>query len=377
MKIPFVKNSSLTKFMKIPFIKNSGLYKILPKTGKVASSPWTIKYIWKKRDTKVKINLINYNETIYSEQKLSSIKDTLAFNTEKSIKWINVTWVHNEKIIHEIGEQYGIHPLVLEDVANTTQRPKIEEYEDYLFIIIKIITYSIETHEVIIEQVSLLVWDDYVISFQEKENEVFKWIIERIRNKKGKICRLWSDYLMYAIIDAVVDQYFLVIEQISEKMEELEDELMFSANQNLLNKIYSIKKEIVYLKKSIWPIREVINSLQLAENKIINKHTYIYLRDVYNHTIQVIETVETFRDLTSGMLDLYLSTVSNKLNEIMKVLTIFSAIFIPLTFLAWVYWMNFKFMPELWMKWTYPAWWIFCIILTTTMIVIFRKKKWL
>lgn len=377
MKIPFVKKSSLTKFMKIPFIKNSGISRIIPKTSKVAASPWTISYIWKKREHRVKMNLINYNETVYNEQKLATINDVAVFDKEKTTKWINVIWVHNEKIIDEIGAHYGIHPLVLEDIANTTLRPKIEEYDNYLFIIIKIIYFSSETHEFEIDQLSLIIWDDYVISFQEADNNVFKWIIERISNKKGKISRLWSDYLMYAIIDAVVDQYFFAIEQVSEKMEELEDELMLSADKKLLNKIYSIKKEIVYLKKSIWPLREVISTLQHSENKIIKKNTSIFIRDVYNHTIQVIETVETFRDLTSGMLELYLSSVSNKMNEIMKVLTIFSAIFIPLTFLAWVYGMNFQYMPELAMKWTYPAWWLFCIFVTILMLVAFKKKKWL
>ncbi len=377
MKIPFVKKSSLTKFMKIPFIKNSGISRIIPKTSKVAASPGTISYIWKKRENRVKINLINYNETVYNEQKLATINDVAVFDKEKSTKWINVTWVHNEKIIDEIGAHYGIHPLVLEDIANTTLRPKIEEYDNYLFIIIKIIYFSNETHEFEIDQLSLIIWNDYVISFQEADNNVFKWIVERISNKKGKICRLWSDYLMYAIIDAVVDQYFFAIEQVSEKMEELEDELMLSADKKLLNKIYSIKKEIVYLKKSIWPLREVISYIQHSENKIIKKNTSIFIRDVYNHTIQVIETVETFRDLTSWMLELYLSSVSNKMNEIMKVLTIFSAIFIPLTFLAWVYGMNFQYMPELSMKWTYPAWWGFCIFLTILMLVAFKKKKWL
>lgn len=377
MKIPFIKRSSLSKIMKIPFIKDSGLARILPKTGKVADSPWTIRYIWKKRENKVKINITNYNEIESSQKTLKSIKEILDFSMEKSIKWIGITWVHNEKIIHEVWELYNIHPLVLADVANTTQRAKIEEYDNYMFIIAKVINYSKETHEVVIEQVSLIVWKDYVISFQEKENDIFDWIKERISNKKWRISRLWSDYLMYAIIDAIVDEYFMVLEQVSEKMEELEDELMFSANQNLLNKIYSIKKEVVYLKKSIRPLREVIATMQNNENKIINKHTYIYLRDVYNHTIQVIETVETFRDLASGMLDLYLSTVSNKMNEIMKVLTIFSAIFIPLTFLAWVYWMNFQFMPELWMKIAYPIWWIFSITLAIVMLIVFKKKKWL
>ena len=377
MKIPLPENINIKKIMSIPFIKNSGLSRILPKTDEVASPPGTIKYIWKKRETKVKINLINYNENESSEKTIKNISDLTEYNTQKSIKWIDIKWVHNEKLIHEIWELYDIHPLVLEDVANTTQRPKIEEYADYTFIVLKIINFSKEKHEVNIEQFSILVGKDYVISFDENEYDDFKWVKARILSGKWKITKLWSDYLMYAIMDAVVDQYFTVLEEISEKMEELEDELMFSPNQNLLNKIYSLKKEIVYLKKSIWPLRDVISSIQHSENKLITKNTMVYLRDLYDHTIQAIETVETFRDLTWWMLDLYLSTVSNKMNEVMKVLTIFSAIFIPLTFLAWVYGMNFEYMPELSMKIAYPIWWICVVVLIIIMLLIFRRKKWL
>lgn len=369
-------NNKLKDFINSPF--KSSLSKLIPKTWKIADSPWTITYIWKKRDTKVTIDYLSYNENISNEKiykRITEFKNEI--ENDKLKKWINVTWVHNERIIHQIWEIFNIHPLVLADIANTTQRPKIEEYDDYFFVIAKIIDFSTNTHEIIMEQVSFIIWKDFVITFQENKNDVFNWVKNRINNKKWKISKLWSDYLMYALMDAIVDQYFVVLEQVSEKMESLENELMFSINQKLLNKIYSIKKEIVYLKKSIWPLREVIAIIQNNENKMVNRHTQIYLKDLYNHTIQVIETVETFRDITSGMLDLYLSTVSNKMNEVMKILTIFSAIFIPLTFLAWVYWMNFHYMPELAMKYAYPIWWWIVIVIIVLMIIIFRKKKWL
>ncbi|MDD2870819.1 MAG: magnesium/cobalt transporter CorA [Candidatus Gracilibacteria bacterium] len=375
MKINFSTNSKLSEFIKIPF--TSGLSKILPKTDKIASSPGTIKYIGKKRNSKVKINLISYNGTESSEKQIKNIAQISEFVDQKSIKWIDIKGVHNEKLIHDIGVMYGIHPLVLEDIANTTQRPKIEEYSDYTFVVLKIINFSKEKHEILTEQFSILVGKDFVITFDENNYEDFSGVKARILSGKGKITKLGTDYLMYAIIDSVVDQYFSVLEDISEKMEELEEELMFSANKSLLNKIYGLKKEIVYLKKSIWPLREVINSLQHSENKMISKNTHLYLRDLYDHTIQAIETVETFRDLTSGMLDLYLSTLSNKMNEIMKVLTIFSAIFIPLTFLAGVYGMNFEFMPELAIRWAYPVWWIIVFVLIIVMLLIFKRKKWL
>lgn len=363
--------------MKIEFPNNISLSKILPKIGKQASSPGIIKYIWRERESEVKIKLIDYNETDINEKNLLTLDKSIQLKDTQSIKWINITGVHDESIIHKMWEIYNIHPLVLEDISNTTQRAKIEEYDDYLFVIIKMIYFSNETNEITVEQVSLIVWDNYIISLQEREGDVFNWVRERIRKNKGKICKSWSDYLMYAILDAIVDQYFSVIEQMSEKIEDTEEQLMFWVDQELLNKIYSLKKELVYIKKSIWPLREVISTLNRAENELIKETTFIYLRDVYDHTIQVLETVETFRDLTSGMLDLYLSTVSNKMNEIMKVLTIFAAIFIPLTFIAWVYWMNFQFMPELWWKYAYPIWWAIIVVLTIIMLIIFKRKKWI
>ena len=363
--------------MKLSFQNNLSLSKLLPKTHETRSSHGTIQYIWTEREDKVKINILHYNEADFFEKELSDINESQSFNENKMTKWINITWVHNEEIIQEIWEQYKIHPLVLEDISNTTQRAKVEEYDDYLFVIIKMIYFSKKTSELVIEQVSLIVGDNYVISLQEKEDDVFDWVRQRIHKKKGRICKSWSDYLMYAIIDAVVDQYFTVMEKMSEKIEYLEEKLLISPDQKILHEIYSLKKELLFIKKSVWPIREVISLLNKTESAIINESTLIYLRDLYDHSIQVIETIENFRDLTSWILDLYLSTISNKMNEVMKVLTVFAAIFIPLTFIAWVYWMNFKFMPELEWKYAYPVWWSIIIILTIIMLILFKKKKWL
>jgi magnesium transporter len=234
-----------------------------------------------------------------------------------------------------------------------------------------------DSDETILEQVSLIVGKDYVITLQEKEGDILDSLRERIRSNKGKIRKLGSDFLMYGIIDSIVDYYFTVLERIGEKMEDLEDQLLLSANQELLNKIYSIRQELVYLRKSIWPLREVVSTLHRDDYGLIGDNTQVYLRDVYDHTIQVVETLETFRETASGMLELYLSTVSNKMNEVMKVLTIFAAIFIPLTFLAGVYGMNFHYMPELSWKFSYPIWWIISVTLVVGMLFYFKKKKWL
>ncbi|HUX56396.1 MAG TPA: magnesium/cobalt transporter CorA [Bacteroidales bacterium] len=363
--------------MKQSILKTLRISRLIPKTAKPPSIPGMIKYYGKEREDPVTIHIIDYNETDFSEKDLGNIAESLPFKESPSVTWLNITGVHDEKVIHEIGEIFKIHPLVLEDIANTTHRPKVEEYDNYLFVIIKMAYYKEETGEVIIEQVSLIIGRNYVISLQEKEGDILDGLRERIRNNKGKIRKQGSDYLMYGIMDVVVDNYFLVLEHIGEDIEEMEEQLMKSATQQLLNRIYTLKQELVYVRKSIWPMREVINTIQRTEYNLVKKDTFVYFRDVYDHTIQVVETVETFRDMSSGMLDLYLSTVSNKMNEVMKVLTIFAAIFIPLTFLAGVYGMNFEFMPELKWKFGYPFWWAFTIIVTIGMLIYFKKKKWL
>ncbi len=359
------------------FLKTSGMSKLLPKTSKPASAPGTVSYIGKEREVPVKLHVIDYNETEFTEKELKTLTDGLVYKDRPSITWFNFTGVHDEKIIHEIGDKFNIHPLVLEDIANTTHRPKVEEYDNYIFVIFKMVCFNEKTHEIFLDQVSLLIGKDYVISFQENNTDVLEGLRERIRNGKGKIRRFGSDYLMYCIMDSIIDHYFSVLESIGEEIELLEKELMLNAGQELLVKIYGLKKELVFLRKSIWPMREVVSTLERTEHELINEGTAVFMRDVYDHTIQIVETVETFRDMTLGMLDLYLSTVSNKMNEIMKVITVFAAIFIPLTFMAGVYGMNFEFMPELKWRFSYPIWWAFSILLSFVMLIIFKKKKWI
>jgi magnesium transporter len=363
--------------MKRSFLKSLSISNLIPRSGKPASIPGTVKYIGKTREAPVRLHIMNYNETDLAEKDLDSIEKSLPFELSPAVTWLNITGVHDEKIIDGMGEIFKIHPLVLEDIANTTQRPKVEEYDDYLFVILKMAYFNEDSDETILEQVSLIVGKDYVITLQEKEGDILDSLRERIRSNKGKIRKLGSDFLMYGIIDSIVDYYFTVLERIGEKMEDLEDQLLLSANQELLNKIYSIRQELVYLRKSIWPLREVVSMLQRDDYGLIGDNTQVYLRDVYDHTIQVVETLETFRETASGMLELYLSTVSNKMNEVMKVLTIFAAIFIPLTFLAGVYGMNFHYMPELSWKFSYPIWWIISVTLVVGMLFYFKKKKWL
>jgi len=363
--------------MRNPFLKAFSFSKLLPRIGRPRSVPGTVTYVGKKRETRSRLHLIDYTEKDISEASISTVAESLPFLDKPSITWLDITGVHDEEVIHDIGRHYNVHPLTLEDIANTTQRSKVEEYEDYLFVVMKMAYYAEDPGEVMIEQVSLVIGKNYVISFQEIEGDVLDELRDRIRSGRGRIRRLGSDYLMYAIMDSIVDHYFTIMEKISDEIEGLEEMLLLSADQDLLNRIYGLRQELIFLRKSIWPAREVMSLLMRTENDFVTDSVTMFLRDMYDHTVQAIETVETFREMVSAMLDLYLSTVSNRMNEVMKVLTIFAALFIPLTFLAGVYGMNFKFMPEINMRLAYPLWWAAAAVITVLMLIYFKRKKWL
>jgi magnesium transporter len=267
--------------------------------------------------------------------------------------------------------------LLLEDIVHTDQRPKLEDFDDLLFIILRMLTYDEANNELLSEQVSLILGPNFVISFQEREGDVFNPVRMRIKNAKGRIRKMACDYLVYALTDAVVDHYFLVLEKYGEKIEILQEEVLSHPTPHTLQVIQGTKRDMIFLRKSVWPLREAINALQRGESALISDNVIIYLRDVYDHTIQVIDTIETFRDMISGTQDVYLSSVSNKMNEVMKVLTIIATIFIPLTFIAGIYGMNFKYMPELEWYWAYPMIWAVIIVLGVLMLIGFKRKKWL
>jgi magnesium transporter len=266
---------------------------------------------------------------------------------------------------------------VLEDVLNTGHRPKFEEHDDYLFLVLKMLFMPAGSNEVHTEQVSLIIKDKLVLSFQEQAGDVFDGIRERLRNNRGRIRKRGADYLAYALLDSVIDNYFVILEKIGEEIELLEDELIAAPTPTTLHKIHNLKREMILLRKSVWPLRELISGMQRCESPLIAEGTEIFFKDIYDHTIQVIDTVETFRDILSGMLDLYLSSISNRMNEVMKVLTIMATIFIPLTFIAGIYGMNFDVMPELHWPWGYAAFWVVILIVAGTMLAFFKKKKWL
>jgi len=358
--------------------------RLLKKTSKTAGlPPGTLIHIGEKKTEKVKITIIDYNEAQFQEKECKNVEECFPFKDKPTVTWINVDGIHQIEIIEKLGKQFGIHPLVLEDILNTGQRPKSEDFEDYLFIVLKMLYQDEKENEIMAEQVSLILGSNFVISFQEKEGDVFNNIRERIRSGKGRIRKMGADYLAYTLMDAVVDGYFVILEKFGEKIEGMEEELITDPQPETLQSIHTMKREMIFLRKSVWPLREVISGIERGGSSLIQESTHIYLRDVYDHTIQVMDTIETFRDMLSGMLDLYLSSISNRMNEVMKVLTIIATIFIPLTFIAGIYGMNFDpdkspfNMPELNWFWGYPATIFAMIVVAAIMVAYFRRKKWL
>ncbi len=344
---------------------------------KAGLPPGTLVHVGEGKDEKVKITIIDYDEKHFEERKVKKVEECLPFKDKPTVTWINIDGIQQVDIIEAIGKHFGVHPLVLEDIVNTGQRPKMEDFGNYIFVVLKMIYYDEKEDEIKTEQVSLLISQNFVISFQEREGDVFNPIRERIRGSKGRIRKMGADYLAYALMDGVIDNYFVILEKVGEKLEGMEEELVTNPTPETLQAIHNLKKDMIFLRKSVWPLREVIGGLERGESKLVQESTQIYFRDVYDHTIQVMDAIETSRDMLSGMLDIYLSSVSNRMNEVMKVLTIIATIFIPLTFIAGIYGMNFQNMPELGWRWGYFAVLIVMVSIGISMLAYFKRKKWL
>lgn len=347
------------------------------RSRKTGLPPGSLIHIGERKTERTRIAIIDYDEKNFEEKKAKTVEECFPFKDKATVTWINVDGVHDSDIIGKMGEHFGVHPLILEDIMNTAQRPKMEDMGDYIFIVVRMISFEAKKKGVLSEQVSLIVGSNFVISFQEGEGDVFDPIRERIRSDKGRLRKMGPDYLAYALIDAIVDNYFLVLEKLGEQVEFLEEELVTDPGRKTIEVLHTLKREMIYLRKSVWPLREVISGVARSGSPLIKESTGIFLRDVYDHTIQVIDTIETYRDMLSGMLDIYLSSVSNRMNEIMKVLTIIATIFIPLTFIAGIYGMNFQYMPELRWRWGYFATLAWMAVVGVFMLIYFRRKKWL
>lgn len=352
--------------------------KFTKKRSKKAGLPSeTLMYTGEKKDEKIIIHVIDYDETNFLETELSAAEACIPYKNKPTVTWINVDGVHNVPVLEKLGDCFGLHRLVIEDILNTDQRPKMEDFGEYLFIVLKMLSNG-KTGEIVTEQISIVVGSNFVLSFQEGvEGDVFNLIRERLRNGKGRIRKMGADYLTYSLLDAVVDNYFVILEKFGDKIELLEAELIESPTQKTMQRIYQLKREMIFLHNAVWPLREVVSTLGKHESPIIREATVPYFRDVYDHVIHVIDSVDIYREMISSMLDMYLSRVSNRLNEVMKVLTAISLIFMPLTFIVGLYGMNFKYMPEL--EWRYGYFLTLFVMLGigVFMFFYFKRKKWL
>ncbi|MCO5230431.1 MAG: magnesium/cobalt transporter CorA [Chitinophagales bacterium] len=346
-------------------------------TEKIRKPPGTLIYIGKEKDTDISIDLLMYNAEKFEEKSiLNNISDT-KFPIEEYTSWVDIKGLHDEKLIEKVGKMTNIHALTLEDLLNTEQRPKIDFFHTYTYIVLQTLKYDEESHEIIPEQLSIILGENYVMTFLEKPSYDLNILKERIKNKIGKIRSYGADYLAYAILDIVIDDYYEIIEKLGDQIEAVEDALMFQTEKIEIQDIYVLKRKLLEFRKTIWPIREILTKLEKNDTQLIKEKTALYLRDLYDHNIQLIDNIDIYRDLVSGLADVYLTKSSNRLNEIMKILTILSSIFIPLTFIVGVYGMNFNNMPEL--EWEYGYFLILGLMLLIAfgMGIYFKRKKWL
>ncbi len=342
---------------------------------KAGLPPGTIVYVGEEGRAPAAISLMSYTDDCLDERESATVEECRDLMKEGGVTWINVSGVHDVDLVEKVGHLLNLHPILLEDVAHTGQRTKMDEYEGHLFFALHMIYF--QDGDLIDEQVSLVVGKNVVLSFLENPGDVFDPIRERIRQAKGRIRSRGADFLAYTLMDTLVDNYFLVVETMAERMEALESEVLENPRVQVLNEIQRQKRQVILLRRAVWPLRDVVARLERAEGDLFGPDMRVYVKDLHDHSVQVMETVETFRDVMGGVLDIYLSQVSNRMNQVMKVLTVIATIFIPLTFLVGVYGMNFEFMPELAWRWGYPALWGFMVTLAVVMLVLFKRKNWL
>ena len=344
----------------------------------IGMPPGSLVYVGDKPQKEVTITIENYNEHDFDEFSKTSFRECLLFAKETShVTWIDINGYQQLKDLEYLGECFKLHPLVLEDILNNDQRPKVEDFGDYLFIILKTLHHDEKTNQVLTEQISLILGDNYVISLHENDTDIFAPVRQRLKGSSGRIRKAKADYLAYALMDLIVDHYFLVLEQLGEVVEDLEEELVTNPGPDTLNKIYSLKRNTILIRRAVWPLREVVSQIERSDSPLIEENITLYLRDVYDHVAIAMDSIETYRDILSGILDIYLSSISNRLNEVMKVLTIIATIFIPLTFITGVFGMNFKYIPGLDWPWGYYACLGSMSLIFLTMLWYFKRKGWM
>ncbi|MEX1192564.1 MAG: magnesium/cobalt transporter CorA [Brumimicrobium sp.] len=346
------------------------------KKSKLGLAPGSLIFTGEQKMDNVEIEIIQFNETSIENKSFENIEGALKFaKSNDQISWLNIDGLHDVEIVEKVMQHHNLHRLSGEDILSIGQRPKLDEYANYIHVVLRM--FMLNNNEIEDEQITFILTDKCLITFQEKTGDVFNFVRKRLFEGKGQIRSRGADYLMYAIIDSVVDHYFVILEHFGDKIEDLEIELLEHPTNEVLKKLHLLRREALQLRRTVYPLREVVNRLEKQESNLIQPETKLFIRDLYDHTIQVIETIEVFRDSASGLLDLYMNSVSNKMNEIMKLLTIISTIFIPLTFIAGVYGMNFENMPELGYRYGYGIAMLVMFVLAVVMIIFFKRKKWL
>jgi magnesium transporter len=339
--------------------------------------PGTLIHIGENSDRPVRITVNEYTADRHSEKVIDSLGESFYYPDEGVVSWIDVEGLHEVQLIRKVGDRQGLHPLVLEDVVNTNQRPKMEDYGDYIYIVLKMIHIG-ERGSLRIEQISIIVGASFVATFQEGlDGNVFAPIRERLRSGKGRLRSQGADALAHSLVDFIVDSYFAAVETMGEAISDVEETVVLRPTEETMRQIYRLKRRMIELRRAVWPAREVMSALERRESPLIGPEVAVYFRDVYDHTIQVIDTLEAYREMVSGLLDIYLTSLSNRMNEVMKFLTIVGTIFIPLTFIAGVYGMNFQHMPELHWRWGYFAALGLMGLVALVMLLFFRRKRWL
>jgi magnesium transporter len=339
--------------------------------------PGTLFHVGDKKVEQATISVIDYDPQNLEIKDLKTVEEAFPFKESPTVTWLNISGLHDIEIMQKVGGHFGVHALVLEDIVNTSQRSKIEAFDDYIFIVLKMITYNKEKNETEMEQVSLILGKNFVITFQEREGDIFEPVRRRIHNVISRLRNHGPDYLAYALLDVIVDHYYVILEHFGDAIEFMEEEVLKNPRESLIPEIQRLKRETLILRKSLWPLREALADLKKAESALITDFTLPYLDDTYDHTMQVLDTLETFREMVTGIMDIYLSNISHRMNEVMKMLTIIATIFIPLTFIAGIYGMNFEHMPELHWSFGYPMVWSIMLVMVVLLLLFFRKKRWL
>lgn len=342
----------------------------------VGLAPGTLVHVGEQKVDRPVLDFFDYDPGMIDVRHDVSIDDCLALKLSSTVSWINLSGIHDIPLLEKIGQHFELHPLVMEDILNTQHRPKLEEHEGYSLIILKMLEFDEETEQIGAEQLSLVLSSHYVLSFQERPGDVFDGLRDRLMRSNGRIRHRGTDYLVYGLLDSIVDSYFHILEKLGDRLALLEEQLIVQPDQECQHRIHHYKRELLNLRKLVWPLREVISELYSGEAQLIEETTTVYLRDLQDHVVQVLDTVELYRDTVSGLLDLYLSSISYRMNEVMQVLTIMASLFIPLTFIAGIYGMNFENMPELKLTWGYPAVWLVMLICVGGMLIYFKRKKW-